>query len=62
MAKLTTDETFFLRVAEECREYAERYSCSLEDSLADWEGDGPSGSWGLNSWEKDQVRLVLRAT
>jgi len=47
------------KIALECLEYARQYRCTLNDALADWEGEGPGGSWGLNANEKAQVARVL---
>jgi hypothetical protein len=43
-------------VAQDCREYAKQYNCSLAESVSDWEGDGPNGSWGLT---REEQALVL---
>lgn len=48
-------------ISRECREYAEKYNCSLHDAIADWEGDGPSGSWGLTPSEKSEIAHELKS-
>ena len=53
------NERFKNEVAAEVIEYAKKYKCTLADSLADWEGDGPNGSWGLSSDEKAEVSRYL---
>lgn len=52
------DSEFIKQVAQECRDYAARFKCSLADALIDWEGGGPE-SWGLNSDEQDAVAVEL---
>jgi len=46
---------FINEVIKECLAYANRYSCSFEDALEDWEGDGPNGSWGLTPDERAAI-------
>jgi hypothetical protein len=46
-------------IAHDCREYAKRHNCDLATALTDWEGDGPSGSWGLNRDEEYAVAVEL---
>jgi len=46
---------YLLDVLDDCREYADRYGCSLAEAIDDWEGDGPNGSWGLGPDEKAAV-------
>ncbi len=52
-------ETQVAEIADECREYASRYNCKLYEALADWEGDGPEGSWGLTTAQRNQVASYL---
>lgn len=47
------------RIATECRQYAMRYHCDFVGALIDWEGDGPTGSWGLGRDEEDAVAARL---
>lgn len=51
--------TFLTAVASDCREYASQYNCSLAESVKDWEGDGPSGSWGLTDEEQNGACVLL---
>jgi hypothetical protein len=50
---------FIKLVAQQCREYAAQYNCSMAESVSDWEGDGPGGSWGLTYEEQEQVLSIL---
>lgn len=50
---------FTLDVAEECQEYATRYHVTLHDAIAEWEGDGPDGGFGLKPGERSAVADYL---
>jgi|TARA_R110001606_G_scaffold191649_1_gene339590 hypothetical protein len=53
------ENKFLEGVASDCRAYSKQYACSLAESVSDWEGDGPSGSWGLTNDEEDSVCCIL---
>jgi len=55
------NERYIQRVIDDCRWYAETYGCTLADALADWEGDGPYGPWGLTPEEVAAVSKRLEA-
>lgn len=48
-------EKFIEQVVAECFDYARRYNMTVLEAVDDWEGDGPDGSWGLTSQEKELV-------
>ena len=48
-------EKFIEQVVAECLDYADRYNMTALEAVDDWEGDGPDGSWGLSSQEKELV-------
>ena len=55
-------EKFIEQVVAECFDYAERYNMTALEAVDDWEGDGPDGSWGLTSQEKELViKQIKRA-
>ena len=49
---------YILDIAQDCREYAHKYSCTLEEAVQDYEGYDEGGSYGLTAEEKN---LVLKA-
>ena len=46
-------------IAQDCRDYAIKYKCTLGEALIDWEGDGGNGSFGLNRDDEYEVAKVL---
>lgn len=48
-------EKFIDQVVADCFDYAARYNMTVLEAVDDWEGDGPSGSWGLTLEEKELV-------
>lgn len=56
----TNYQKFITTVADQVIDYAKKYDCTYADSLWDWEGDGPEGSFGLTSGEKYAVSKELR--
>ena len=58
---MTNYEKFIQTVADQCREYAARYNCSLAEAIYDWEGDGPDGSFGLTAKDRLAVEAALTA-
>lgn len=57
----TNYDKFISDVTDQVIEYADKHGCTLAESLYDWEGDGPNGSFGLTNPDKDQVLIKLRA-
>ena len=55
MEHTTAQQTFEDRVLIECQQYMDQYNCSLDDALSDWEGDSPSGGFGLTREEKSRI-------
>lgn len=53
------DLQFVQRVIADCQQYAKRFNCSLNEALVDWEGDGPSGSYGLTDAERQAVSVAM---
>jgi len=45
----------FMELVEIVKEYADKYNCSIDDSIYDLEFDGPNGSSGPSA--DDVVRL-----
>lgn len=56
------DPRFVRDVIVDCRDYAQRYSCSMLDALYDWEGDGPKGCWGLSPAEIEVFQAMPEFT
>tara|TARA_R110002020_G_scaffold155014_1_gene335821 strand:+ start:7891 stop:8133 length:243 start_codon:yes stop_codon:yes gene_type:complete len=54
------DQEDYKEIAEDCRVYAQRYNCNLQEALVDWEGDGPDGSFGLNREDEQIVANILK--
>jgi len=46
---------FIASVVNDSLDYARKHGMSFAEALADWEGDGPDGSWGLSSDELKQA-------
>jgi hypothetical protein len=44
---------FIERVVLDSIWYAEKYGMTFSEALKDWEGDGPNGSWGLTTDERE---------
>ena len=53
------NELFLKQVISDVSAYAKEYKCDLYTAIVDWEGDGPSGSWGLNPYEQSIVAKHL---
>ena len=49
------DNKFIKRVIEDVKWYAKEYNCTILESIQDWEGDGPSGGWGLTANEQYEI-------
>ena len=54
-AKSWVNCDFIRRVVEDTIWYANKYDMTFSEALGDWEGDGPDGSWGLSSEEKEDA-------
>ena len=46
---------WYLQVAKECREYADKYSCSIRQAIEDYELEDGNGVFGLTRAEKNTV-------
>lgn len=55
----TDASRFTITVADECIEYANRYSLTLHDAIAEWEGEDERGGFGLAPGEKADVAGYL---
>ena len=56
----TRKEQQTIVIAGQVADYACEYDCTLIESLEDWEGYGPGGSFGLTLEDKQAVTKVLQ--
>ena len=53
------NEMTFMELVQMVEEYAERYKCSIDDSIYDLEFDGPNGSTGPSSEDVERLQVYF---